>query len=245
MPKGYEYSRFFFDRFYRPENVVLVIAGDFDFDQAEGLIHQYYDGWEPGYLPPDIRYEGERNAPVNITIEYPGATLPIISVNYLGPAWSATDTLAVATTVLGAVAFGPNSDLYKRLVIQEGRVQYLSGGFGLSRDPDLLTIQTMANNPDDVDSLRAEIKGTVDRFRTDLVDAGLLSDTKSNLKYGFLMGLETGQDVAFSLIPYIINTGGIEAVNEYFATLDADHGRRRAGRRLRPSSVRTDGPPPS
>ena len=30
MPQGYEYSQTFFQRFYRPENVVLLVVGDFD-----------------------------------------------------------------------------------------------------------------------------------------------------------------------------------------------------------------------
>jgi zinc protease len=221
MPEGYDYSRSFFDRFYRPENVVVVIAGDFDFDHAEELIHQYYGGWEPGYVPPAIEYDDEQTEPREIHIDYPGGTLPIISVNYKGPAWSATDKLAVATEVLGAVAFGPNSDLYKKLVIQEGRVQYLAGGFFLARDPALLTIQTMANSEADIEPLQAEIQATIDKFQTDLVDAQLLADTKSSLKYGFLMGLETAQSVAFSMRRFIINTGGIEAVEQYYTTLDA------------------------
>jgi zinc protease len=129
--------------------------------------------------------------------------------------------LAVATEVLGAVALGSNSDLYKRLVIQEGRVQYLGAGFGLPRDPGLLTIQTMANDEADIESLQAEIQATVERFQTELVDPELLANTKSNMKYGFLMGLETAQSVAFSMRQFIINTGGIEAVEQYYATLDA------------------------
>ena len=52
----------------------------------------------------------------------PKSTLPMLSVNYRGPAWSATDRLAVATEVLGAVAFGPNSDLYRKLVIENHAV---------------------------------------------------------------------------------------------------------------------------
>jgi predicted Zn-dependent peptidase len=41
------------------------------------------------------------------------------------------------------------------------------------------------------------------------------------MKYGFLMGLETAQNAAFSLIPVVVNTGGIEAVNDYYRTLEA------------------------
>jgi zinc protease len=220
MPEGYDYSIDFHRRFYRPENVVLVISGDFDVDAAEELVRQYYAGWEPGYVAPDIPTEPAQTAPRRATVRYPGRTLPVLSVNYKGPAWSATDKMAVATEVLGAVAFGANSDLYKRLVIDERRVQYLFDGFDLQRDPGLLTVQTMVIDPNDVANVEADIKATVDRFKTELVDAQLLADTKSNLKYGFLMGLETAQNVAFSLISVVINTGGIEAVEEYYRTLD-------------------------
>ncbi|MEJ2219065.1 MAG: insulinase family protein, partial [Gemmatimonadota bacterium] len=58
-------------------------------------------------------------------------------------------------------------------------------------------------------------------FRTQPVDAKLLADTKSSMKYGFLMGLETAQNVAFSMIQVVVNTGGIEAVEDYYNTLQA------------------------
>ncbi len=220
MPEGYEYSRSFYDRFYRPENVVLVLAGDFEMDRARALVEEYYGGWEPGYVPPDITPEPEQTAPRRDTIDYPGRTLPILTINFKAPAWSATDTLAVATEVLGAVAFGSNSELYRKLVIQENRVQFLSAGFGLARDPALVDITTMVNDPDDVAAIEEEILATVERFQTEPVDAQLLADTKSNMKYGFLMGLETAQNVAFSLIQHVVNTGGVESVEEYYATLD-------------------------
>ena len=47
----------FHERFYRPENVVLVITGDFDFDEAERLIGEYYGGWQPGYVAPAVPQE--------------------------------------------------------------------------------------------------------------------------------------------------------------------------------------------
>ena len=220
MPEGYDYSISFHRRFYRPENVVLVIAGDFDLERAATLVRQYYARWEPGYTAPKVPAEPEQTAPRRQTVRYPGRTLPVLSVNYKGPAWSATDKLAVASEVLGAVAFGSNSDLYKKLVIEQRRVQYLFDGFGLDRDPGLLAIQTMVIDPNDVRAVEGEIRATVARFQNELVDARLLTDTKSNMKYGFLMGLETAQNVAFSLIQYVINTGGIEAVNDYYRTLD-------------------------
>ena len=40
------------------------------------------------------------------------------------------------------------------------------------------------------------------------------------MKYSFLMGLETAQNTSFSLIETIINSGTLEAVEDYFATLE-------------------------
>jgi len=221
MPEGYEYSRSFHQRFYRPENVVLVIAGDFDFREAKRLIEKYYGDWEPGYVAPRIVPEPEQTAPRERTVEYPGRTLPVLSINYKSPAWSATDTLAVAMEVLGRVAFGPNSEIYRKLVLQEQRVQFLEAGFGLQRDPSLAEIITMVNDPADVDAVKQEILSTVERFRTEPPDSAVLAATKSNMKYGFLMRLETPLNVAFSLSSVIVNTGGIEAIEDYYRTLDA------------------------
>ncbi len=54
MPNAYEYSKSFYERFYRPDNVVLVIAGDFDNAKARQLMSKYYSGWKPGYTTQPI-----------------------------------------------------------------------------------------------------------------------------------------------------------------------------------------------
>ena len=235
MPEGYEYSLSFYERFYRPENVVLVIAGDFDVERAKSLVREYYGGWAPGYEPPRVAPEPRQTAPRDRVVEYPGRTLPILSINFKGPAWSATDTLAVALEVLGRAAFGANSDLYRKLVIEDRRVQFLSAGFGLARDPGLVSLTTMVNSPADVDAVRREVLAAVERYKTEPVSPAMLEATKSNMKYGFLMGLENAQDIAFSLIGFVINTGGIEAVERYYDTLEgvtAEHLRDAARRYL-------------
>lgn len=221
MPQGYDYSISFHRRFYRPENVVLVLVGDFDYREAERLITQYYSPWEPGYEAPDIPVEPEQTRARRRTVQYPGRTLPVLSINYKTPAWSATDRNTVALQVLGRVAFGSTSDLYKELVVQERKVQYLNAGFGLARDPGLASITTMVMNPREVGVVEQRILQTVEQFKTELVDEQVLADTKSNMRYGFLMGLETAQQMAFSMIGYVIRTGGIEAVEDYYRTLDA------------------------
>lgn len=221
MPEGYSYSLDFYRKYYRPENCVLLLSGDFDFDRAEQLIRKYYAPWQRGYVPPRIEPEPKQAAPKRATASFPGRTLPILSVNYKGPAWSATDKMSVSAEALGLVAFGPNSAIYRKLVLQEQKVQMLSGDFELMRDPSLLNVTAMVSNPQDLAVIEREIQSTAEKFRSTLCDAQLLQDTKSAMKYGFLMSLETAQGTCFALRSTIVFTGGIEAIEEYYRTLDS------------------------
>jgi zinc protease len=221
MPEAYDYSLSFYQRFYRPENCVVLVVGDFDFDETEALIRSHYSEWKPGYVPPAVPQEPEQTEARDKHVEYPGRTLPIVSINYKAPAWNAEDRLAVATEVLGSVAFGPNSETYKKLVIDQQRVQFLLDDFQLARDPALVGVTTMVSDPSDTDAVRQELLDAVERYRSEPIDPELLARTKSYLKYSFLMGLETARDVAMALLTTVINTGAIEPIETYFQVLDA------------------------
>ncbi len=221
MPEAYEYSKTFYERFYRPENVVIVIAGDFDMAKARQLIRQYYSPWKPGYKAPAIEPEPKQTAPRERTVKYPGRTLPILSINYKAPAWDPKDKTGTALEVLGQVAFGPNSAIYRKLVLQERRVQQLFPSFGRARDPYLVSIQAMVSDPKDTAAVEAEIMAEVKKFHETLVDPKQLADTKSAIKYSFLMGMETAQDVAFALMQTIVATGRLEPIEDYFKTLES------------------------
>ena len=221
MPDAYEYSRSFYERFYRPENVVIVIAGDFDTAKAKAMITRYYGPWKPGYKTPQIEPEPPQTAPREKKVPYPGRTLPVLSINYKAPAWSPTDRTAVALEVLGQVAFGANSELFQRLVLKERRVQSLFPSFGLSRDPYLVSIQAMVANPADTAKVEADIMATVQKFHETLTDPRMLAATKSSIKYSFLMGMESAQEVAFATMQTIVNTGRLEPLEDYYRTLDA------------------------
>ena len=221
MPEAMDYSVSFHQRYYRPENCVLVIAGDVEYEKAKELLTAYYSPWEPGYVPPQITPEPPQTEPREVAVTFNGRTLPLMTVAYKAPAWDPNDKLAVACEILGRIAYGQNSEIYKKLVVKERRAQYLFGDFGLLRDPYLLSISAMISNPADVDAIQAEIEATAAKFRDELVDGNLLEETKQRMKYEFLMRLETPQGVIFALRNAIVNTGRLESVDEYYKTVAA------------------------
>ena len=219
MPTMFDYSKSFYRRYYRPGNCVLLISGGFDVDKARELVNKYYSDWEPGYVPPEIETEPPQEGAREVEVKFPGRTLPLMSIAYKAPAWSTTDRTTVALQILGQIAFGQNSEIYKRLVVEERKVQFLSADFGLHRDPYLVTINTMVNNPADVDYVKSAIEETTVKFCNEPCDPQVLEDTKSAMKYGFLMGMQTPQGAAFSMLFFVVNTGGIEASEDYYKTV--------------------------
>ena len=52
MPNQYAYSKVFFDRWYRPENCTVIVAGDVKHDELVALARQYYGPWKRGKARP-------------------------------------------------------------------------------------------------------------------------------------------------------------------------------------------------
>ncbi len=220
MPDAFDYSRSFFDRFYRPENVVLVVVGDIDPTATLTLITKYYGGWKKGYVAPTIIPEppqmGERTA----EISYPGKTLPIIDIAFKGDALNPDNRNFVAALLLGDLAFGENSDLYKKLVIQEQKVQFVASSIPMNRDVPLFEIYSMIKKVEDIPSVRDGIYRTIEEFKTKPVEQKRLNDLKRRNKYGFLMGLDTPDNVAGGLARLVAVTGGIDIVDRLYTQFD-------------------------
>ncbi|MCX6138020.1 MAG: pitrilysin family protein [Ignavibacteriales bacterium] len=220
MPEAYDYSKSFFHRFYRPENVVLLIVGDIDQQKTLSLVKQYYGGWEKGYVLPAITPEPPQRGERTADIDYPGRTLPILDIAYKGDAYDPGNRLFVASTVLSDLAFGETSDIYKKLVVNEQRVQMLSASIPVNRDVPLFEIYSMVKKVDDVAAVRDEIFAVLEQFKKVPVDAKKLNDLKRRNKYSFLMHLSTPDHVAGGLARFAALSGSIETVNGFYAALD-------------------------
>jgi zinc protease len=220
MPTMFDYSRSFFHRYYRPENTVLVIAGDLDVAKTTELIKKYYGDWEPGYTAPTIPTEPEQKGERRVEVKYDGRSLPILWVAYHANAFDPSNRSMAAANLLCDLAFGETSDLYKKLVLEEQVVEFLNAGAPINRDPGLLEIITRIKDPSKVDYVLAEIDKTIAAYQQSPPDAQRLTDLKSRTKYQFLMNLETPEDVAGGLSRFIAITGGIEAIDQMYRTLD-------------------------
>lgn len=220
MPNLFDYSQTFFDRYYRPENAVLVVVGDIEVEPTRELVRKYYDSWKSGYVTPQIPVEPPQTEERTIELTYPGRTLPLLMMAYKADAFDAQDINQAGARLLCDLGFGETSDIYKKLVLEEQLVEFISADFDPNRDPGLLTILSRVKDPERVDDVIAEIDRVIDQLQQQPPDAKRLADLKSRLKYGFLMNLDTPANVMSNLVRLIAITGGIEAVDDLYRTFD-------------------------
>jgi zinc protease len=219
MPKMYDYSRRFFDRYYRPENTVLLIVGDVDPAASHALAEKYWSSWKKGYVPPKIAREPEQKAERTVEVAYQGRTLPIIALAYKAGAFAPDDLDWVSSEVLAEVAFGATSPVYKKLVLDERVVQDLGVSPSRSRDPGLFTIFAVVSDPSKLDAVRTALDGAIEAARTEAADPKRVADAVSHMRYEFLLGLATPDEVSDQLAYFVALSGGVSVVDQAFGTL--------------------------
>jgi zinc protease len=220
MPTMYDYSKSFFQRFYRPENVVLVVAGDFDTTRTLALIRQHYAGWKSGYAAPKVQAEPPRQGTRSVDVAYDGRSLPIVVYAWQGMAFDPSSKDMAAATLLGDLAFGETSEIYRDLVLDKHMVQRLSSDFGANRDPGLFTVGAVVGKEQDVEAVRQAIVAAIKRYQDAPPDAKRLDDLKKRSRYELILGLDTPDHVAGALAHYLALTGDLSSVDRMFAAMD-------------------------
>jgi zinc protease len=219
MPNQYEYSKLFFDRYYRPEYNTILVVGDVTAGEVNALAEKYFGQWERGSYESVVPQEPEQNE-TRYTHLQNGSIPAYLSMSYKGPAFNDSAIDMPALDVLSSMIFSNTSDIYKKLVLEEQKIRFIGGGAFDSRDPNLFTIQVSMVEKDDMSYVMEEIEKAITRVKTVNVDEELLQRTKSSLKYGFAMRMDTPDAIAGSLSHYIQLTGDPESLNRLYALYD-------------------------
>ena len=221
MPNHYDYSLEFYDRYYRPNNSIVVVVGDVDAAQVEALVEQYYGDWERGDFEPNIPVEPPQTRERTDAVTWPNPTLPFLMLGYHAPPFfdQAIDMPALA--VLSELLFAETAPLFRKLYLKEQVVDRLTGGAVEHRDAPLFTILTRVTDATQVDYVRDAIIAEIDRLKVEPVDDEVLAATKSHMRYAFVRGLDNPANAAETLGHYLQLTGDPETVNRVYRLYDA------------------------
>ena len=220
MPNQFEYSRVFRQRFYAPDNSVLLVAGDFDHVRLIELVRKYYGPWERSGYALVTPVEPPQTEPKRAHTAWPSKTLARLAVGFHGPAYSDGQADTAALDLLAQVAFSSTSPLYQRLVVREQRCQSLHADFESHRDPHLLTITSVVKNDDDLPYVEEQVFAELERFKSEPVAGGRLAEVKSNLRYSLAAALGTTDGLAGTLVSYLNLSADPGTLNTLYALYD-------------------------
>ena len=216
MPNQYAYSLEFYNRFYRPEYTTVLLVGDVTRDRALELTRKYFGAWAHGSYEPKIPAEPPQNESRTAHVDWPSPTLPWLAVAFKGPAYSDETREKAALDLFREIAFGANSDIYRRLVLEQQKVDNLNVDFGNHPDPELFTAYARIKDVKDVEDVRAQVLATFARFTTENVDQTKLDATRSRMRYSFALRMNSSPAIAAALAPYILLRRTPDTINKVF-----------------------------
>jgi zinc protease len=207
--------RAFHRTFYRPDNAVLIVVGDFEQQQADAWIDKYFTPIpKPETEIPRVTIqEPARAEEVRVTEYAANVPLPAIALTWLLPAASHPDAVALALTsaVLGE---GESSRLNEKLVRGEIAAEIYTDA-DTREDLGIFTVFAVMGSekkPADAEKvIRAELASLAEKGPT----ATELEKAKNLIITGALRERETSNGKAFSLgesivvyrDPAFVNTG--------------------------------------
>jgi len=218
MPNQFEYAKTFFSRWYRPEKTTVLVVGDVDPNQVFPLVEKYWGDWQRGTFTVDIPQEPTHNGPLYAHVPWTSQTLPWVTVAFHGPSAFQMKEQA-AFDVMFDLSFGQTSDLYKRLVEQEQKVDQLFFFGGPNVDPTLFTVFARVKDAKDAAYVRDQIMETFAGLRAKQLDAKRVEDAKSNGRYGFVRGLDNTDAIASTIAGYAHFERSYDTINKYFREL--------------------------
>ncbi|RSU53885.1 pitrilysin family protein [Sphingomonas sp. S-NIH.Pt15_0812] len=217
---GIDDVRAFHATYYRPDNAVLVVSGNFDPAQLDRWVDQYFAPIaKPGYPIPRVTVaEPARTAPVTRTVYEANTPLPAVLMSWHVPADRDPDIAALS--VLNAVlATGESSRLYESLVYRDQIAQSAETFFDTKQGTGNLVAYAILAGGKTVAQGEAALMREIARLRDAPVSAAELAEAKNQILTGAIRARETAEGKASTLASSVIIDGDPRAADRQLAAI--------------------------
>ena len=193
----------YFNKWYRPNNVAICMAGDLDPDKTIAIIDQYFSGWKPGA---DVRQPVFPPLP---PLTQPKDTTVIgQEAEQVWIAWRAkqanslqADTLELMEDVLSNGRAG----LFDLDLNQTMKVQRANGGTELMRDHGGFLLMGTPKQGQSLDEVKALMMAEINKLKKGDFPDNLLPSIINNMKRSHYQLLESNQGRADMFVDAFIN----------------------------------------
>jgi predicted Zn-dependent peptidase len=196
-----DYAQNFYKRFYSPNNSVLVVAGDIDYDKTKILVQKYFGSLKRGpevkrNYKPIIFNSGE----VRDTI-YEKVQLPALYIGYKIPAVTSEETYAL-NLLSSILTSGRSSRLYNELVYKKQFAKSVGSFVWDLELGGLFIINAIGMKNSNLKEIEDIITSEIEKVKSEMVSAHELEKVKNEAESDYLNRLQTIMGKADMLANY-------------------------------------------
>lgn len=212
----------FYRTFYRPDNAVLIVVGDFDQARFDAWTDKYFGKIKQNKMaiPRVTAVEPDRTEEKRHMMTAPNVPFPAVAVTYLAPPSKSADVpaLKIAETIL---AGGESSRLYQALVYEQQIAQEAAFAADIRVDRGLLYFYAIASEGKTAEELEKSLLAELLKIQNSPVTAKELAKAKNQLITRTLQEREQNDGKAIAIERAITYDGDANAVNTDIQKLQA------------------------
>ncbi|TIN53130.1 MAG: insulinase family protein, partial [Mesorhizobium sp.] len=215
-----EDAKAFYDTFYRPNNAVVIVAGDVDPDAVKAMAERTYGKVARGPdLRPRIRpVEPEQNTKRTVTLTDARVSVPSFSTQWVVPSYhTAKPGEAEALDLLAEILGGDNrSRLYQQLVVKQGIASGTGAFFqGTMLDATNFTVYGSPRGDAKLSDVEAAVDAEVARIAKDGVTGDELERAKTRYVRSMVFARDKQDDMANMYGSTLATGGNVKDVEEW------------------------------
>ena len=214
--------RAFHRTYYRPDNAILIVTGDFDPKEVDAWIDKYFAGIPRPATPiPRVTLaEPPRKQDVRYRETGPNVPLPAVAITWLAPSARSPDAAALKV-VAALLGNGESSRLNQALVYRAQIAQQASFGADLRVDTGLLIAYGIAATGKPLDQVAQALRKEIEWLAAKPVPAAELAKVKTQLLTQALLERQTPLGKGLALGDAILVQGDARRVNRELDDLQA------------------------
>lgn len=208
----------FFQTYYGPNNLTMVIVGDVNPAEVQRLANIYFGRYPAKPSPPKVlAVEPPQSEERTVTISFPAQ--PWYLEGYHRPALNHPDSV-IYDLIASLLTDGRTSRLYQSLVERQQIALAVDGlnGFPGDKYPNLMLFYGLTAPGHNVDEVGAALGVEIDRLKADPVSELELDRVKTQARASLLRSLDSNEGMARLLAEYEVKTG---SWRNLFKELDA------------------------
>lgn len=199
--------------YYIPNNAVLVVAGDFEMNEAKRLIEGYFGPIPKGQDVVKKTYEESPiEGPIQTQFEDPNIQIPLILLGYRTPGQAEKDAY-VLNMISSYLSDGESSVLQKKLV-DEKRMALQIFAFNYSlEDYGAYLLGGLPLGSNTMDGLVTEIDEEIEKLKTELISERDYQKLQNQFENSFVNSNSSVEGIANSLARNYMLYGKTDLIN--------------------------------